>query len=183
MGATLMADAFQKKPDAHASALAEHAERRIDARYTLNADTEVEEPLTQAKISGRTTDLGMGGCYVDTMTTFPSGTDVSVKIKRGGQTFEADARILYGRPGMGMGMAFIGVGQAEKALLELWIRELSGELEKPAKREAAAPDPMAEGIELIVLQQLITLLMRKGLLSQGEYEALRRDLERKPRNK
>jgi hypothetical protein len=105
-----------------------------------------------------------------------------VRIKRGGQTFEADARVLYGKTGMGMGMTFLGMGHAQKAILDLWLRELSGEFDKPAKREAALPDPVSEGTERIVLQQLITLLMRKGLLTQAETETFRRDLERKPRN-
>jgi hypothetical protein len=178
-----MADALEKTSHRLASSVAEHPQRRTGPRYGLNADTDVEEPRTQAKVSGRTADLGLGGCYVDTLTTFPAGTDVCVKIKRGGQIFEAEARVLYGKPGMGMGLAFLGMGHAEKALLELWIRELSGELDKPAKREAAVPNPASAGIERIVLQQLITLLMRKGLLSQAETDGLRREMDRKPLNK
>ena len=178
-----MADAFQKKSGVQSSALAEHPERRAGPRFGLNADTEVEEPCTQAKVSGRTTDLGIGGCYVDTITTFPAGTDVSVKITWGGQVFEADARVLYGKPGMGMGMAFLGMGQPEKVLLEQWICELAGEFGKPGKREAGISDPVSEGTERIVLQQLITMLLRKGSLTQAEAEGLRREMDRKNRNK
>ncbi len=95
-GATLMADAFVKKSSTLTAAVAEHPERRLGPRYGINADTEVEEPLAQAKVAGRTADIGMGGCYVDAMTTFPPGTEVRVRIKRGGQTFEAEARVLFG---------------------------------------------------------------------------------------
>jgi hypothetical protein len=178
-----MADAFEKTSRTLASALADHAERRIGPRFGVNADTEVEEPQTQAKISGRTADLGMGGCYVDAMTTFPVGTEVCVRIKRGGKKFEADAKVLYGKPGMGMGMAFLGMGQEEKSLLELWIRELSGDIGKVLKREAATPDPVSEGVERIVLQQLITLLMRKGVLTQAETESFRRELDRRTKDR
>jgi hypothetical protein len=80
-----------------------------------------------------------------------------------------------------MGMAFLGMGHAEKATLEQWIRELSGEFDRPAKREASLPNLVSEGTERIVLQQLITLMLRKGLLTQAEAETFRRELERKPR--
>jgi hypothetical protein len=183
LGATLMADAFLKKSVTHASTvLADHPERRDGPRYGLNADTEVEEPRTQAKVFGRTTDLGLGGCYIDAMTTFPAGTEVCLRIKRGGLTFEADSKIIYGKQGMGMGVVFLGMGQEEKAVLDQWILELSGALDKPAKREPALPNPVSEGTERVVLQQLITLLMRKGVLSQAETEAFRREMDRKSRN-
>jgi hypothetical protein len=177
-----MADAFEKISRSVASAVAEHSERRREARYGINADTEVEELQTQAKVNGRTTDLGLGGCYVDALTAFPSGTNVQVRIKRGGQTFEANARVLYGKPGMGMGMAFLGMGQEEKIRLEAWIRELSGDSDTDIKQETAASALEPEGVERIVLQELITSLQRRGLLTQSETEAFRRKLDRTHRN-
>jgi hypothetical protein len=173
-----MADAFEKKSHTVASSVAEHAERRSGVRYGITADTEVEEPRTQAKVMGRTADLGLGGCYVDSLTTFPAGTEVSVRINREGQTFEANARVLYGKPGMGMGMAFLEVADEEKIRLEHWISELS----RGAGVAPMKPVPVAikerEGIEGAVLGQLIKLLMRKGILSQSEAEGFRRELDR-----
>ncbi len=82
-----------------------------------------------------------------------------------------------------MGLAFLQMGDEEKTLLGLWIQELSGDTGKGVKRDAALPDPGSEGPERTVLQQLITLLMRKGFLTQAETESFRRDMDRKPRNK
>lgn len=176
-----MPDAIGKGSRATASAVADHAERRRAPRYGINADTEVEEPETEAKVSGRTADLGLGGCYVDALTTFPAGTNVRVRISRGGHTFEANARVLYGKPGMGMGISFLEMGETEKALLERWIQELSTTSNPGVKKYVAPSMKDRDGAEVGVMSQLITLLMRKGMLSQSEGEHLRRELDRKPR--
>jgi hypothetical protein len=173
-----MADPFEKASRPFASSAVDHSERRTSARYGITADTEVEEPRTQAKVMGRTADLGLGGCYVDSLTTFPSGTDVCVRIKRGGQTFEANARILYGKPGMGMGIAFVEVVDEERIRLEHWISELSRESSVPPEKPVPVTVKEREGVEGAVLGQLIKLLLRKGILSQSEAEGFRRELDR-----
>jgi hypothetical protein len=173
-----MADAFEKQPHMTVSSVVDHAQRRKGMRYGINADTEVEEPRTQAKVIGRTSDLGSGGCYVDSLTTFPIGTEVCVRIKRSGQTFEATARVLYGKPGMGMGMAFVGIVDEEKVRLEHWINELSRETAVAPIKPSPVVIKSREGTEGVVLSQLIKLLMRKGMLSQSEAEGFRRELDR-----
>ncbi len=176
-----MPDADGKTSRTAALAVADHAERRRAPRYGINADTEVEEPETEAKVSGRTADLGLGGCYVDAVTTFPAGTNVRVRISRGGLTFEANAKVLYGKPGMGMGISFLEMGREEQALLTRWIQELSASPNPGVKKYVAPSMKDREGVEVAVVGQLITLLMRKGMLSQSEGEQLRRELDRKPR--
>ncbi|HEV3219859.1 MAG TPA: PilZ domain-containing protein [Candidatus Acidoferrales bacterium] len=177
-----MADAIGKTSHPAKSAVADDADRRSVPRYIVNADTEVEEPLTQAKVSGRTADLGLGGCYVDSLTIFPAGTDVVVRITRAGTTFAAEAKVLYGKPGMGMGMAFAEMEQEKRNLLVRWILELSGS-PNPGVNENSAPSVKdQEAIDFAVIGHLITLLMRKGTLSQSEGEHLRRELDRKPRD-
>jgi hypothetical protein len=176
-----MPDAIGKGSHTAALAVAEHAERRVAPRYGINADTEVEEPETEAKVSGRTADLGMGGCYVDSLTTFPAGTNVQVRISRAGRTFEARAKVLYGKPGMGMGISFLEIGQEEQTLLDQWIQELST-ASHPGVEEYAAPSMKDRGgAEVAVMAQLITLLIRKGTISQSEGEQLRRGLDRDSR--
>jgi hypothetical protein len=175
-----MADHFEKASGTIASSVEKHYERRGGVRYGITADTEVEEPRTQAKVMGRTADLGLGGCYVDSLTTFPAGTDVNVRIKRGEQTFEANARVLYGKPGMGMGMAFLEVADEERIRLEHWISELSRESGVAPKKPDPVPVKGRSGVEGEVLSKLIKLLMRKGILSHSEAEGFGRELDRNP---
>ncbi len=113
-----------------------HDERRKIPRYAVNADSEVEEPRVRAKINGRMTDLGLGGCYVDAMMTFPVGTAVHLRMKREDLHFEADAKVVFSKPGLGMGLAFTELTSAHKEYLAEWVDELSGAeriAEKPTK--------------------------------------------------
>src|ERR1700733_6750993 len=82
-------------------------ERRHNLRFPFSASVEVTEPKSGARIAGRTSDLGLGGCYVDAISPFPVGTNALLKIKRDTETFEAQVRVVYSQLGMGMGLAFV----------------------------------------------------------------------------
>jgi len=173
-----MADQSEKRTGAAGPAVAERPERRAGPRYATTADTEVEEVRTQAKVIGRTTDLGMGGCYVDGLTTFPVGTRVQVRIRRAGQVFETAAKVLYGKPGMGMGLAFLDISPDDHARLEQWTRELSGETDPSPKPEGPHAWRVDANDKREVLSELIKLLVRRQVLTQSEGEDLQRGLEK-----
>lgn len=157
-------------------------ERRNVQRFVINADSEVEEPKAKAKVNGRMTDIGLGGCYVDAMTTFPVGTHVIVRMMREDLPFEAGAKVVFASPGLGMGLAFSNLGPEQQRQLSQWIAELSGtaiEAPKPAKVPASQlRELMGRGGERGALVQLITLLTRKGMLTESEFEQLVRQLEK-----
>jgi PilZ domain len=161
-------------------------ERRKIPRYAVNADSEVEEPRVQAKINGRMTDLGLGGCYVDAMMTFPVDTVVHMRMMREDLKFEADARVTFSKPGLGMGLMFTGLTAAHKRYLTEWVDELSGteRIVAPATKSTPLNDEEA-GVrsEQTVVQQLITLLMRKAVVTPAEYEELLRAIGKQVRNK
>jgi hypothetical protein len=160
-------------------------ERRQTPRHAVNADSQVEEPRVHAIISGRMTDLGLGGCYVDAMMTFPIGTNVVVRLTREDLGFEANARIVFSKPGLGMGLEFLEMEPAHHAFLTQWVGELAGNapvVAKTQKTQRITPlNPSADAPT--PLQQLITLLMRKGNLNQSEYELLLREIEKNQNGK
>ena len=161
-------------------------ERRKIPRYAVNADSEVEEPRVQAKINGRMTDLGMGGCYVDAMMTFPVDTVVHMRMTRDDLDFEADAKVVYAKPGLGMGLAFTELTSGHKKYLAEWMDELSGTeriVEQPTR--STPLDDVEAGVrsEQTVVQQLVTLLMRKAVITHAEFEDLLRAIGKQVRNK
>jgi len=161
-------------------------ERRKIPRYAVNANSEVKEPRVRAKINGRMTDLGMGGCYVDAIMTFPVDTAVHMRMTREDLNFEADAKVVFSKPGLGMGLAFTELTSAHKKYLSEWVDELSGTeriVEKPTR--STPPDDVEAGIrsEQTVVQQLITLLMRKAVVTHAEYEDLLRAIGKQVRSK
>src|SRR5580658_8171774 len=92
------------KPGAKASP--EEADRRIGDRHIFTASAEVVELGSGARFSTRTTDLGPGGCFVDTMVPFPVGANVRVKVHKGKTQFESGGVVVYSQAGLGMGIAF-----------------------------------------------------------------------------
>jgi len=75
---------------------------------------------------GRTSDLGLGGCYVDTLSPFPVGTEAKIRILREKETFEAQVKVVYSLIGMGMGLAFVSAQAKQIRLFQRWLLELSG---------------------------------------------------------
>ena len=99
------------------------ADRRTHPRYEFIALGEVVAAESGARIETRVRDLSQQGCYVDTSDALPLGTDTGVRITKGAQLFEARARVVYSRPGKGMGLVFTTVAPAQRQTLETWIAE------------------------------------------------------------
>src|SRR5215471_17848797 len=79
------------------------ADRRGGDRHLLIASAEIVELSSGARFSTRTTDLGPGGCFVDTLTPFPVGSKVRVTVFRADTKFESEGKVVYSQPGLGMG--------------------------------------------------------------------------------
>lgn len=175
-----MAEPFYKpKPGEPASSSVVRMERRKAQRYSFTAAVEAIEPKTGTRIAGRTSDLGQGGCYVDTISPFPVGTSVKLRLTQGGKTFDAQAVVVYAHIGMGMGLAFTEAAPDQVRVLQRWLSELSGntaEYSNAPHPEAAAVEPELAHIERRVLNQLITLMVKKRLLTEAEGAALLREL-------
>ncbi len=156
---------------------AQMAERRAGSRFAFSASAEVTELRSKATIKGRSSDLGFGGCYVDSINTFAEGARVELRLARENHSFEAVGVVIYAHTGMGMGIAFTDVKTDQVEHLQEWVRELSGELAPPAS-PAETPDVRqgAQQGDRLVLNQLIALLIRKRVLTEAEGTALLRDL-------
>ena len=151
--------------------------RRGGTRYAFTASAEIVDQGTQVKIDARTSDLSAGGCYVDSMNPFALGTRVSIKLSREGVNFESQARVNYSQPGVGMGVAFTGLQDEQRAVLDYWIAQASGaptaEVKLPVEPEASIVESPPRDP---VLAKLIALLIRYGHISEEEGKELLREL-------
>jgi hypothetical protein len=102
--------------------------RRSVRRCTLVASAEVTELSSGTLLSGRTSELGLGGCYVDSLNPFPEGTLVGLRILRDQGVFETKAKVVYCDPTFGMGMAFTDMTRDQRSLLETWLTEIVSQL-------------------------------------------------------
>jgi hypothetical protein len=109
----------------------QHATPRAVKRCPLVASAEVVDQGSDAKLSARTSEVGLGGCYVDAFNPFPEGTLVILRILRDQGVFEAKGKVVYCHPSSGMGVAFTEMAPAQRLLLEDWLAEIVSQL-KPA---------------------------------------------------
>lgn len=77
----------------------------------------------------RTCELGLNGCYVDTIELFPIGALVRVRILKDNSVFETPGKVLYGHPGIGMGIVFLDPTPDQRSVLEGWVAELAARRE------------------------------------------------------
>jgi hypothetical protein len=159
-------------------------ERRKVPRYPVNSDSEVEEPRVHAKIKGRMTDLGLGGCYVDAIVTFPIGTEVHIRMAREDLDFEADATVVFSKPGLGMGLEFTNLTGADRRYLSKWVDELSGVERGPEIPSRTAPlddDEAGERGELSALQKLVKVLLQRDVITQSDFEQILHEIGKQSR--
>lgn len=147
-------------------------ERRRTARYSFIATAEVYDLQSKTRISGRCSDLSVGGCYVDTLAPLSLGSQLRVNIHHDSREFSATAVVVYAHPSMGMGITFTHVEDDSRELLRYWIADLSGSstVESVPEKTQSMGIPSAESEPhlRLVLNELITLLVRKKILTEPE---------------
>ena len=156
-------------------------ERRAEIRFPFTAAAEVYEIRSKTRVTGRCSDLGAGGCYVDTLSPFAMGSVVRVRMERDSREFEAAAIVTYAHASMGMGLAFTEIKREQQDILRSWIADLSGEqppepAESPAGPETGTLEANANTRQ--VLNELVNLMVRKKIISETEGAGLLRQMFR-----
>src|SRR5579863_10422919 len=82
------------------------AKERAVKRVPFVASAEIVDVGTGTKLVARTSEIGLGGCYVDALTPFGIGTAVVIKITRDQGSFHAKARVVYTDATFGMGLKY-----------------------------------------------------------------------------
>jgi hypothetical protein len=163
------------------NAIAVPEERRRNLRFPFSATVEAIENQSGTKIVGRTSDLGLGGCYVDTISPFPVGTEAKIRITRDNESFDAQAKVVFSMVGMGMGLAFVSAQPKQVRLFQRWVQEISGQpapvQEAPVQSpQESAPAEETQTLKNVVLSDLIMTLMQKKVLTDLEGKDLLRKL-------
>ena len=157
-------------------------DHRRHQRFPLTAFVEALEPKSNAQISGRSSDVSLSGCYVDTLNPFPEGTVIRIRLTRENLSFEANAKVIFSQIGMGMGVAFTSAEKDQFRVYQKWIDELSGNsstgLNVLEKEQQSGGDADPHGEQTYVLNELIIALMRKGVLTEVEGKAMLSKLHR-----
>jgi hypothetical protein len=171
---------FPAAPPSEESSISGVSERRAGGRYPFTASVEVYDLRAKTRVSGRCSDLGPGGCYVDTLSPLGVGTQVRIHMSRADREFEAWAVVAYAHLQLGMGLSFTAIKPEHQAVLRDWIGDLTGE--RPASLEPAgitAPAPAGSSGDpkiRVVINELISLLVRRKLISEEDGTELLRQM-------
>jgi hypothetical protein len=156
-------------------AAVKEAERRGGDRHLVIATAEVVELSSGARFSTRTTDLGPGGCFVDTLTPFPVGSKVRVTVYKSNSHFESRGVVVYSQSGLGMGVAFDALEPHQRAALDTWLAELThGRMSIPQSKQPV--DKLKEAVtDRAALVRLVQMMISKGILTEAEGSSVFRD--------
>jgi hypothetical protein len=156
-------------------------EQRRHVRFPLTAFVEALEPKSNMQISGRSSDVSLGGCYVDTLNPFSEGTLIRIRLTKENISFEANAKVVFSQIGMGMGVAFLSAEKDQFQIYQKWINQFSGNA-SPAPNmldgeQGCGSNDLHEE-QFYVLNELVIALMRKGTLTEVEGKAMLKKLHR-----
>jgi len=95
-------------------------ERRRAPRYQLIAQAEIVELRSGAKVSARTSDVSLVGCFMNSAHSFPEGTKVRLRLTRAETSFSSLAIVARLHP-MGMGVSFAETEEEQSKTLRAWL--------------------------------------------------------------
>lgn len=154
-------------------------ERREAQRYAFVCPAELFD-AAGTRISARTTDISVRGCYIDTLNPFPVGTRVRLQLTKNDQRVEFRAKVTSCHVRSGMGLVFERLTPAHRKILVSWSEGAPSSPEPSFGDPAAGAVPSSESNSkknVYFAQKLVKVLEGKGILSPSEAAELLRALE------
>lgn len=100
-------------------------EKRRSPRYRCEGSARLQEMGAPTPVWATFTDISMHGCYVEAPNPFRVGAIVSLRLESGGFRVEATGEVRIAYPGVGMGISFKTISEADKAQLRELLQSLS----------------------------------------------------------
>jgi hypothetical protein len=172
------------KPESVKSKAAIEAERRASQRFTLVASADVLDLHSGMRISARVADLSLSGCYMDCLSPLPVGSNMRLRISCNSQTVELKATVRFSHASLGMGVGFAALTPDQLETIGQWMGAMDASRAVPAELATdeehpivkftapAASAAMASSKPRKCFEELFTLLVRKGILSESEMQQL-----------
>ena len=99
-------------------------DRRYTIRYPFAADALLIHLETGQQITGVTSDISLGGCFVCTSKQFPPNSRARLRLSRKGQELECLVVVRIVKPRVGLGIEFFDLEAPNDAMLSSWIDSL-----------------------------------------------------------
>lgn len=98
--------------------------RRTHARTKASVPVEMETEGSQVPIRGATSDLSLGGCYIETMYPLPTGTHLDLKLQIDG-TLLIEAEVVTSDPQVGNGIKFLKMLPEDQEELKAYLEQIA----------------------------------------------------------
>jgi len=99
-------------------------DRRYSIRYPFAADAEMLDLESGTRVSGVTSDLSLGGCFLCARRTLEAGARVRATLTHEGQKVKMLAVVRVVKPQVGVGLEFLDIDPDSNATLLAWIENL-----------------------------------------------------------
>ena len=112
------------------------SEQRQHPRFKASVPIELHSPLSEAPLHCTTSDISLGGCYIESMYTFPVGTPVDLQLYLE-DTLLIAAKVVTCYPQVGNGIEFEKILPEDREQLRDFLDALARkELEVKPEAEA-----------------------------------------------
>jgi hypothetical protein len=101
-------------------------DRRYTIRFPFAADAEMIDMETGKQLTGVTSDISLGGCFICTSRPFAVNTRARLQLSRKGQVLDALVIVRIVKPRIGLGVEFFDLEPPNNDLLTAWIGSLRG---------------------------------------------------------
>jgi len=88
------------------------------------AGVQLADLQSEKQLAAHIANLSLLGCFVETVTPFPEGTNVRLKISHASVNLIAIGKVAYSRPQSGMGVAFTTIEPSNVPILDAWLENL-----------------------------------------------------------
>ncbi len=99
--------------------------QRTMPRFKFVAEADVTRAGDGMHQVARVSKLSALGCYVDTPEGFPAGSSVEMRIRYGCSAYELPGKVIYTHSGLGMGILFGEMSEAQRSVLYALLSELA----------------------------------------------------------
>lgn len=114
--------------------------RRKHPRYPCTGGMELRQHESGPPAWGNISDISLTGCYVETVSTLPVGSMVIFHLRTHNLEIKGRAMVKTSHHAVGMGIAFLHLGQEDQQNLEFLLGMLAGVQEmRPEEKRTFVP--------------------------------------------
>ena len=153
-------------------------ERRRHSRHRASGGVQMYPAGSEARVWGSLTDISLGGCYVESMSPLPAGTEVGLELESDGDRVQARAAVRVSHPGCGMGIQFMALEDEDRRTLERIVTRAAAAAqpsEQGWSRIGATSTSAAAGHATTTRSSDANLLLQELLLFFHERDAMTRE--------